>query len=410
MFDQSNGFTPMYAIIYSALRLSKRAPQTQRRHMEAICQFHEYIHLKHNESFDSFFNLNGQRGLISELDGFSTYLDAGRKGINIISFSGSNEISESTGRIRISDVFTFLKYLNTRYTTAKYNRSFTVSAITREQTAIKFLLIDKKDDLNSSSSKRTVKPVQKEYESLTPYQCAALLEIIYPSTPSKKNEMNPFSSTVVSFRNYIICILALEYGLRRGEINLLETDSFKPSLYNIDGIKSYYLVVTNCVDEEQVEASIKTAESHRTLKITKTHYEYLCAYVSNFRGESDSSVLFLSTQKPKPLTLRMFNKIFQNITKVLHKNFPEIANPKSMESLPSCHPHKLRHTWAVGQLYHLVDEQGMSITDAKDLLRVNGGWSITSEMPDHYGRRFLADKANAANLRHILQRGSDTSS
>jgi len=205
----------------------------------------------------------------------------------------------------------------------------------------------------------------------------------------------------------LICTLALEYGLRRGELSQLETDSFKPALHNIDGVISYYLVVTNCYDED-AEGSIKTDDSHRTLKITKLHYDYLCAYVKNYRLEPeqacDSSILFLSTQSTKALTLRMYNKIFEVLTRAIHQHFDEnVGNPESMEYLSSCHPHTLRHTWAVSQLYHLVDKEGKSITDAKDLLRVNGGWSIKSEMPDHYGRRFLADTANAANLNQILQ-------
>lgn len=423
VLDQSNGLTPMYAIIYSSLRLGKRAPDTQRRHMTAISQFYEYIHLKHNDSFESFFELNGLRGLISELDGFSTYLDSGRKGVNIISFTGTNDIDVDTGRIRITDVFIFLKYMNNRYTTAKYNNVFTTKAIAREQTAIKFLLMDKKDDLTSSASKRSAIAVQEEYKSLTPYQCSAFLEVIYPHTPAKENEKNPSSTVALSFRNYLICTLALDYGLRRGEINLLETDSFKPALHNLDGITTYYIVVTNCEDEEEAEGQIKTDYSHRTLKITKLHYDYLCLYVNQFRlkrikkadgseetEECESSILFLSSQKPKALTLRMFNKIFASLTEALHQHFPDIVDLKSMEYLRSLFPHLLRHTWAVSQLYHLVDELKMSITDAKDLLRINGGWSIKSEMPDHYGRRFIADKANAANLRHILQGNNDVSS
>ena len=418
VLEQLSGLTPMYAMIYSSLVLNKRAASTQRRRMTAICQFYRYILIKHNDSFDSFFEFYGLRGVINELHGFSSYLDTGQKGVNIVSFgAGANAIDVSTSRIRINDVFKFLQFLNQRYTSLKYCNTMTAKKICFEQTSISFLLKNTREDLTSSGSKRGAASIQAEYKSLTPFQCSAFLKIIRPSTPVKLNEFNPFSSSRVSFRNYLICTLALEYGLRRGELNLLETDSFKPSLYNLDGVTSYYLVVTNCDDEkEKAEGSIKTETSHRTLKITKLHYDYLCFYVNKLRvklikqpdgsekpEECDSSILFLSTQSPKSLTLRMINKIFEQLTKALHQYFLDIANAKSMEYLASCHPHTLRHTWAVLQLYHMVEEQKVSITDAKDLLRVNGGWSIKSNMPDHYGRRFLADKANAANLRHILQ-------
>jgi len=412
VLDPVNGLTPMYAMIYSSLVLNKRAHSTQRGRMTAICQFYQYILIKHNDSFDSFFELNGLRGVINELHGFSSYLDIGQKGVNIVSFgAGANAIDVSTSRTRIRDVIKFLQFLNQRYTSLKYCNTMTAKKVGFEQTSISFLLKNTREDLTSSGSKRGAASIQQEYKSLTPFQCSAFLKIIRPSTPVKLNEFNPFSSSRVGFRNYLICTLALEYGLRRGEINLIETDSFKPSLHNLDGVTSYYLVVTNCYDEdEEAEGSIKTDDSHRTLKITKEHYDYLCFYVEKIRLEPDqtcdSSILFLSTQSPKALTLRMYNKIFEVITRALHQHFSDdIGNPKSMEYLASCHPHTLRHTWAVSQLYHMVDEQKMSITDAKDLLRVNGGWSIKSEMPDHYGRRFLADKANAANLRHIFLQG-----
>jgi len=417
VLDQVNGLTPMYAIIYSSLVLNKRAPSTQRRHMSALVQLYQYIDKKHNDSFESFFQLNGLRGLIGELDGFSAYIEAGRKAVNIVSLN-ADAIKVGTSRIRISDIFMFLNYMNNRYTTEKYDSSWTANAIGREQTAIKFLLLMKKEDLTSSASKRSAVAVLQEYKSLTPFQLSAFLKIIYPSTPAKMNEKNPFKDVRVSFRNYLIGTLMLEYGLRRGEVNLLETDSFKPSLYNLDGVTSYYLIVTDCDEEEEAEGAIKTETSHRTLKITETHYNYLCAYVDFYRlklikqpdgseipEECDSSILFLSTQNPKPLTLRMYNKMFQRLTKALHQHFHKhgFADPISMEYIRALYPHLLRHTWAVSQLYDMVDVQKMSITDAKDLLRTNGGWAIKSDMPDHYGRRFLADKANAANLRHILQ-------
>jgi integrase len=417
LFDQATGLTPMYPMIYSALKLAKRETSTQRRHMTALVQLYQFINKKHNDSFESFFQLNGLRGLIGELDGFSAYIEAGGKAVNIVSLN-ADAIEVGTSRIRISDIFIFLNYMNNRYTTAKYDSSWTPKGIGREQTAIKFLLLMKKEDLTSSASKRSPVAVLQEYKSLTPFQLAAFLKIIYPSTPVKVNEKNPFKDIRVSFRNYLIGTLMLEYGLRRAEVSLLETDSFKPSLYNLDGDTSYYLIVTDCDEEEEAEGSIKTETSHRTLKITETHYKYLCAYVDLYRlklikqpdgseihEECDSSILFLSTQKPKPLSLRMYNKMFEQLTQALYQHFNKLgfSDPVSMEYILALYPHLLRHTWAVSQLYLLVDVQNMSITDAKDLLRINGGWAIKSDMPDHYGRRFLADKANAANLRHILQ-------
>ncbi|HHD2910324.1 TPA: site-specific integrase, partial [Klebsiella quasipneumoniae] len=39
--------------------------------------------------------------------------------------------------------------------------------------------------------------------------------------------------------------------------------------------------------------------------------------------------------------------------------------------------------------------------EAKDELRLLGGWSHNSHMPDVYAKRFLSQQANTANLRRI---------
>ncbi|MFQ1635687.1 hypothetical protein ACK39T_20190 [Aeromonas veronii] len=41
--------------------------------------------------------------------------------------------------------------------------------------------------------------------------------------------------------------------------------------------------------------------------------------------------------------------------------------------------------------------------EAKEELRLIGGWSMKSRMPDVYAKRFLSQQANAANLKRIVQ-------
>lgn len=41
--------------------------------------------------------------------------------------------------------------------------------------------------------------------------------------------------------------------------------------------------------------------------------------------------------------------------------------------------------------------------EAKDELRLMGGWSPTSQMPDLYAKRFLSEQANLANIQRIAQ-------
>lgn len=87
-------------------------------------------------------------------------------------------------------------------------------------------------------------------------------------------------------------------------------------------------------------------------------------------------------------------------------------------------PHITRHTWAyltIKKLYHLKNKRfngsGNNLAknslsmgwmdEAKEALRLLGGWSIKSQMPDLYAKRFLSEQANAANIQRLLQHDSD---
>lgn len=45
--------------------------------------------------------------------------------------------------------------------------------------------------------------------------------------------------------------------------------------------------------------------------------------------------------------------------------------------------------------------------EVKEALRLLGGWSIKSQMPDLYAKRFLSEQANAANIQRLFQHDSD---
>lgn len=47
--------------------------------------------------------------------------------------------------------------------------------------------------------------------------------------------------------------------------------------------------------------------------------------------------------------------------------------------------------------------------EAKEELRLMGGWSPKSQMPDFYARRFLSERANTANIQRIAQDNIDLS-
>ncbi|ENA2964817.1 site-specific integrase, partial [Escherichia coli] len=101
--------------------------------------------------------------------------------------------------------------------------------------------------------------------------------------------------------------------------------------------------------------------------------------------------------------------------------YPEYKSPLYSDSLQRLTPHTTRHTWAfltlqkIWHLKYLKSQQNKThfiaevpslsgiMEEAKDELRLMGGWSPTSQMPDLYAKRFLSEQANAANVQRIIQ-------
>lgn len=75
-------------------------------------------------------------------------------------------------------------------------------------------------------------------------------------------------------------------------------------------------------------------------------------------------------------------------------NFKEIISLKN-KRLNGSDNDIVKNSLSVG----LMDE-------AKEALRLLGGWSIKSQMPDLYAKRFISEQANAANIQRILQHDS----
>jgi len=380
---------PIFALIYVALKVRKRAPNTQRQTVTALKFFYDYIVKKHNCNFETYLINEGLEIeiLVNELDGFSCWLEAGCGGLNIIALDGS-ELNSAANRIYITKVLMFLDFLNRRYTCKKYQKFKTVKETNAAISRIDKLIKAKRKDLTISGSNMK----NNYFKSLTVYQLDAVKAVTYPHTVKRRNPLNPFKGMKVSYRNYLIVMLLYEYGIRRGELHLLTTRSF-----NLNIRANYcYLVITNTEDEitHKNDSSIKTSTSHRTLKLSKIHYEELRVYVEKVREKTKSVRLF-------PISSRMINLIFEQITKVVHKNYPEIADVNSDEYIESIHPHSLRHTWADGQLEYLVEVREKTLPEAKDMIRGPGGWSLKSLMPDMYAARYLTMKSNQANVKRI---------
>lgn len=152
-------------------------------------------------------------------------------------------------------------------------------------------------------------------------------------------------------------------------------------------------------------------------------------YMKKIRKNSIThNFIFASSQNSEsPLSYNAVHLIFSEIDKVFSVNYPECKSLERFDALIKFTPHVTRHTWAYLTIKKLYNLQNKNINgscndfvknslsmgrmdEAKEALRLLGGWSIKSQMPDLYAKRFLSEQANAANIQRLLQHDSDTTS
>lgn len=247
----------------------------------------------------------------------------------------------------------------------------------------------------------------------------AFYQIITPGSISKKNPLNPFPAGEIQLRNFLICRLLLNYGLRVSELLLLECHSIKPNLRG----DQFSLIVTTVDDDVSDQRkrlpSLKNVYANRVLALDKLDFHFLNIYINKIRPQASHSFLFTSTQKPHPpLSYHAVYDIFTRIDDIMSVRYPEYKTDEYYDAIESISPHITRHTWAyltlqriyreklqktkADSLQAVMDFSIVGLMDkAKDELRLLGGWSHNSHMPDVYAKRFLSQQANTANLHRI---------
>lgn len=135
--------------------------------------------------------------------------------------------------------------------------------------------------------------------------------IVVPSSKHKNNFLNPFPSGFIQFRNYLIMRLMLNYGLRVGELLLLECVSVKASIKG-DKFSLIISMPRNMTDPRIHAPSLKNEYSHRVLELDKVDYEFLMIYMQKIRKKSTThNFIFASSQNPEsPLSYNAVHLIF----------------------------------------------------------------------------------------------------
>ena len=409
----------LYPLRYLVDHLEYRSLSTQSASLQAIKFFYEFWYMKHRATFCYSFYCSGHDPAIAiqEMTDFFQYLENGR----MVSFAPRllpfKHSSGMTNASRVRAVIRFIGYLIATYV-SPYYRNETPKELSRHASRLNTRLLICKDDFKTleRSNQRYYSRVTQGFQSMTGDMVENVYRIVVPSSKHKNNLLNPFPSGFIQFRNYLIIRLMLNYGLRVGELLLLECSSVKAS---ISGDK-FSLIISmpqNMTDPRTHAPSLKNEYSHRVLELDKADYEFLIIYMQKIRRKSIThNFIFASRQNPEsPLSYTAGHLIFSEIYQVFSLNYPEFKSAERFDALMKFTPHVTRHTWAyltIKKLYNLQNKRfngagndfvknSLSIgvmDEAKETLRLLGGWSIKSQMPELYAKRFLSEQANAENI------------
>lgn len=413
----------LYPLQYLVDQLALRSSATQSASLQALKFFYEFWHQKHGMTFCFSFYSSNHNPLIAieELTAFFHYLENGCSCASVLTIGSTQTTPQRRTNIRhVHAVIRFIRYLINTYISSRHMDG-SPKELTQLATQLMSRLSIQKEEFRSLAHSRQMNNgmIYKRFRSLTAEMVMAFYQIITPSSASKKNPLNPFPAGEIQLRNFLICRLLLNYGLRVSELLLLECHSIKP---NIQG-DQFSLIVTT-VDEDVPDPrkrlpSLKNAYANRVLVLDKLDYHFLNIFIRQIRHHCSHSFLFTSTQKQHPpLSYHAVYEIFTRIDDIMSVLHPEYKTDEYFDAIECISPHVTRHTWAYLTLQRIYRDKFQKLkvsshlanvdfsiiglmNEAKDELRLLGGWSHNSHMPDVYAQRYLSQQANKANLHRI---------
>lgn len=228
---------------------------------------------------------------------------------------------------------------------------------------------------------------QETLRALPAFVVEALYEMLDPESST-----NPFRDTRSKWRVFIVFVLLLHQGLRRGELLILPADTIKHGFDPQFDRERYWLSVVENPDEEMdrrySKPSIKTHHSIRQIPVSEVTANLAHEYVANYRGKPAHSFL-MNSQRGTPLSAESVTKIFQKITCSLPSSV--LKDLKNRTGKSSISAHDFRHTCAVVRLNQLLIN-GDSMEEALQKMRTFFGWSRSSDMPRKYARAVFEDR------------------
>lgn len=315
LMDLETSLPLLYPLRYHIDHLAFRSLSTQSASLQSVKFFYEFWRQKYGVSFCySFYSSDHNPDIaVGEMPAFWMYLENGHNvQSNVLSLTRVTKANSLTHTVRVRAVIHFISFLINTYISPAY-RDDSPKALSLLASRLHTRLQLCRENYRTLTSNKFSQHSHSSqgFQSLSGAMVLSLYGIITPSSAQKHNPLNPFPSGHLQFRNFLIIRLLLNYGLRTGEILLLECSSIKP---NLKGDK-FSLIVTT-VDEayepRKNAPSLKNAWANRVLELDKQDYIFLSIYIAKLRPKTDKhDFIFTSSQQSaKPLSYTSVHSIF----------------------------------------------------------------------------------------------------
>lgn len=205
-----------------------------------------------------------------------------------------------------------------------------------------------------------------------------LLQVVHPDSPS-----NPWRRGSVQRRNYLIVVVLLASGMRRGELLGLQIGDLRPNESKLRILRR----ADAAEDPRRIQPNAKTRD--REIELAPPIMRALWTYINQDRRRIKAArtvpQVFVSDDGA-PLSLASIDRIFAQLRE---------ACPGLPVRLTS---HVMRHTWNERFTEH-ADVSGLVGTAEERARNEQQGWSDNSKMAAHYTRRGTTRKGREVSLK-----------
>ncbi len=205
-----------------------------------------------------------------------------------------------------------------------------------------------------------------------------LLEVVRPGSPS-----NPWTRGYVQLRNWVMVVLLLATGMRRGELLGMQ-------IGDLHGTQPKLKIFRRAdAPEDPRDNQPATKTNDREIELKPSIMRAIWAYINEDRHRIKAARAFpqiFVANDGQPLSLSSVDKLFMQL---------RVACPGLPVRLTS---HVMRHTWNE-RFSEQADAMGLSESDEARARNSQQGWSDNSKMASNYTRRHTERKGREVSLK-----------